>query len=83
MGLDGEGGVVKDREPVHDVGAQLGVHFLCLVLAEARPVPRPVGEVAHNLNGEPLTINTASFIFILFIPCSLLTIPEVLLGNSQ
>ena len=81
MGLDGEAGVVKDREPVHDVGAQLGVNFLCPVLAEARPVPRPVGEVAHNLKREQL--RTASFIFILLVPCSLLTIPEALLDNSQ
>ena len=56
MGLDGEAGVVKDRKPVHDVGAELRVHILRPVLAETRPVPRPVGEVAHNLtNGSLLS----------------------------
>ena len=49
MGLDGEAGVVEDREPVYDVGAELRVHVLCPELAEARSVPCPVGEVTHNL----------------------------------
>ena len=82
VGLDGEAGVVEDREPVHDVGAELRVHILRPVLAETRPVPRPVGEVAHNLtNGSSLT----SFLnhLVHFIPCSLQTIPEVLLDNSR
>ena len=62
MGLDGEAGVVEDREPVHDVGAELGIYVLCPVLAKARSVPCPVGEVTHNLKYE-----TVLLIFYLYI----------------
>ena len=49
MRLDGEAGVVEDSEPVDNVSTELGLYVLRPVLAEARAVPGPVGEVTHNL----------------------------------
>ena len=42
-------GVIQDSETVDNVSAELRVNILRLVLAHARAVPGPVGEVANNL----------------------------------
>ena len=49
VSLDDQVGVIQDSETVNDVSAELRVNILRLVLAHARTVPGPVGEVANNL----------------------------------
>ena len=49
MGLNGELGGVENGEPVDNVGTEVGVNILGLILAVARTVGRPVREVTNNL----------------------------------
>lgn len=49
MWLDNKVGVVQNSESVNDVSAERWVNVLGPVLANARTVPRPVGEVTDDL----------------------------------
>lgn len=48
VGFDDEIAVVENRKAVDDVGTDRWVNVFWLVFAQARSVPRPVGEVTHH-----------------------------------